>query len=105
VQHSPLLRSLDLCVVSVPSLDFLQHTPLLEELLLAACTGLAGAGETIMLSLRSYPLLHLHTLVLQSCRIDLSGAQRASLQPPSALLPALRSFEYSEPSASLCRVM
>jgi hypothetical protein len=107
VQHSPLLQSLHLSVAPVPSLGFLQHTPLLEELRLLSCTGLAGAGEAVVESLRTYPSLHLRTLVLQNCRIDLSGAQRTSLQPRSALLPALRSFQYSEPAAaaSRCRVM
>jgi hypothetical protein len=86
------LRSLQLYYLRVPSLAFLQHTPLLERLVLADCREVSA--DDVMRCLRAHPPPRLSELVLaRSCL--LSGGQQEDLHPPSSLLPALKHFSYS----------
>ena len=90
----PALRRLRLGAVRVTTLSFLQHSPLMEELSLSGCgkqTSYLQASNALN-CLRSYsPLL---TELRLGGFVRLSDDQRALLQPPSTLLPLLRTFDY-----------
>jgi hypothetical protein len=100
----PALRRLRLVLVSVPSFDFLQHSPLLELLLLERC-GQMSAGD-LLGALAAHPPPRLTELRLEECA-GLGGIEqsrlRSALDPPSAMLPQLRSFHYSDPDDTWCR--
>jgi len=84
----PALRTLRLLGLRVPSLSFLQHSPLLEQLRLTGCQQLSAADLLHCLPAHTPRLrtLHLHGLP------RLSAEQQLQLRPPSALLPSLDQF-------------
>lgn len=84
----PALRSLDLRRVRLPSLSFLQHSPLHEQLDLAGCVGM-NADDTVHCLQTLAPRLHRLRLYFS---VHLSAEQESLLRPPSALLPALTDF-------------
>lgn len=115
VLRLPALRRLQLQSMRVSSLrGFVQHAPLLEELRLhvlyrprtAAGTqsgsgpgGQSGSGPPPspgedLLGLLAAHTPRLRALTVGSACVQLSADQRARLQPPSSLLPQLRSFSY-----------
>jgi hypothetical protein len=92
-QRLPTLLSLELRCVRLPSLAFLQHSPLLETLLVSYCPRMR-ADDTLH-CLRSFAL-RLRSLSLNEC-VRLSVDQVRLLRPPSALLPGLSNFSYFPP--------
>ena len=97
----PAVRRLRLALFNLPSFDFLQHSPLLESLLLVRCGQLSA--DDLLGALAAQPPPCLTELRLEQCA-GLGGiAQsrlRAVLDPPSAMLPQLRSFYYSDPDGA-----
>lgn len=87
----PALRALCLRWLRVPSLSFLQRTPLLESLTLVKCLDVTETD--LMASLRAFPPPRLLDLRIHSCR-TLSDEAEAALRPPSLLLPSLTEFIY-----------
>ena len=98
----PSLRTLGLYELAPPSLRFLRHSPLLEELRLQSCAGMRlGGADDAMECLRGVaPRLRLR--LLWRC-VRLGEGREAALQPPSALelTPALQTFECRPPRGSL----
>jgi hypothetical protein len=82
---------------AVPSLRFLSHAPLLEELELTKCTGVVREGLAELGSLA--PQLRDTVLRVHECKcVHLTNEKLLLrlLQPPgSGLLPHLQTFEYS----------
>ena len=89
----PALRRLGLTEVRLPSLAFLQHSPLLDELHVSYCSQMSADDTLRCLQTFSPPLRYVH--FFRSVR--LSDDQAALLRPPSALLPALVDFWYTPP--------
>ena len=89
----PALRILSLHSVCLPSLSFLQHSPLLEKLDLAGCVGMS-ADDTVH-SLQTFAQRLRRLRLYFSVR--LSAEQEAALRPPSPLLPALTDFIHTKP--------
>jgi len=87
----PALRVLCLRWLRVPSLSFLQRSPLLESLNLVQCTEMSAAD--VMASLRAHPLPGIRHLHLSSS-VTLSAEEEAALRPPSSLLPSLIDWSY-----------
>ena len=81
----PGLVSLGINGLRVPTLAFLEHSPLLDSLILANC-GEMTADDTVS-CLQSFAL-RLRALFLHQC-VRLSAEQEAHLEPPSPLLSAL----------------
>ena len=86
----PALRSLDLGCVRLPSLAFLQHSPLLEKLYVSYCPQMS-ADDTLRCLQSFAPQLRF--LSLNGCAC-LSADQVRLLRPPSALLPGLSKLAY-----------
>jgi len=84
----PALRGLRVDNLGLPSLDFLQHSPLLERLALNCCQIDAVDFLRCVQSCYTPQLRHLQLWY----SVILSDAQLAQLHPPSAQLPALRQF-------------
>ena len=89
----PALRQLTLGGVRLPSLSFLQHSPLLSALLVSNCAQMCADDTLRWLRTLAPPLrfLGFHRSV------RLSADQESLLHPPFALLPALVNFSYSPP--------
>jgi hypothetical protein len=118
----PALRKLHLQSMRLSSLGgFLHHAPMLEELALHvlyrprpastnsdnAQSGPAPGRGRVEPSEELVELLAKHTprlrsLTVGSACVQLSADQRSRLQPPSALLPQLRSFSYWPGMSSSC---
>jgi hypothetical protein len=88
--RQPALRSLSLRGLCLPSLGFLQHSPLLESMCLINC-GMSSA-DVALENLGAYAP-QLRSLELDSVG-HLCNEQVSALRPPSALLPALSHFVY-----------
>jgi len=89
----PALRQLTLGGVRLPSLAFLQHSPLLAALLVSKCPQMSADDTLRWLRTAAPPLRFLgfhHS-------VRLSPEEESLRRPPSALLPVLTQFSYSAP--------
>ena len=84
------LVSLGLNELRVPTLAFLEQSPLLDSLTLANC-GEMTADDTMRCLQSSAP--RLRALFLHQC-VRLSAEQKTQLEPPSALLSALTELTF-----------